>query len=118
MEDSSIIKVETRLGEFWRGVQGVVPLLFGVFPFGMIFGALSMKAGLGSSAQPDDVEHRFCWLLPVYVYPNVQRCHSRIGDHPGGDSDQSEARPVQCIHRILCQGSLQRLESFTGISSD
>lgn len=47
MEDSSIIKVETRLGEFWRGVQGVVPLLFGVFPFGMIFGALSMKAGLG-----------------------------------------------------------------------
>lgn len=35
---------------FWSGVREEVPLLVGVFPFGMIYGALALKAGLGLAA--------------------------------------------------------------------
>ena len=31
---------------FWAGVRAEFPLLIGVFPFGMIYGALALKAGL------------------------------------------------------------------------
>lgn len=34
----------------WAGVQAEFPLLVGVFPFGMIYGALAMNAGLSSAA--------------------------------------------------------------------
>ncbi|NOH04669.1 MAG: AzlC family ABC transporter permease [Chloroflexi bacterium] len=32
--------------EFWNGVRAEIPLLVGVFPFGMIYGALALEAGL------------------------------------------------------------------------
>jgi 4-azaleucine resistance transporter AzlC len=32
--------------EFWAGVRAEIPLLLGVFPFGMIYGALALNAGL------------------------------------------------------------------------
>lgn len=35
---------------FWAGVRAEFPLLIGVFPFGMIYGALALNAGLPSSA--------------------------------------------------------------------
>ena len=35
---------------FWAGVQAEIPLLFGVFPFGMIYGALALNAGLSKAA--------------------------------------------------------------------
>jgi 4-azaleucine resistance transporter AzlC len=35
---------------FWDGVKAEIPLLVGVFPFGMIYGALAMNAGLSASA--------------------------------------------------------------------
>ena len=35
---------------FWAGVRAEVPLLIGVFPFGMIYGALALNAGLSTSA--------------------------------------------------------------------
>ena len=35
---------------FWAGVRAEVPLLVGVFPFGMIYGALALNAGLPASA--------------------------------------------------------------------
>ncbi|MCZ2121673.1 MAG: AzlC family ABC transporter permease [Anaerolineales bacterium] len=35
---------------FIDGLKGVLPLLVGVFPFGMIYGALAMNAGLSTSA--------------------------------------------------------------------
>ena len=35
---------------FWAGVRSEIPLLIGVFPFGMIYGALAMSAGLTTSA--------------------------------------------------------------------
>jgi len=35
---------------FWAGVRAEVPLLIGVFPFGMIYGALAVNAGLSTSA--------------------------------------------------------------------
>jgi len=31
---------------FWAGVRAEIPLLLGVFPFGMIYGALALNAGL------------------------------------------------------------------------
>jgi 4-azaleucine resistance transporter AzlC len=31
---------------FWAGVRSEIPLLIGVFPFGMIYGALALNAGL------------------------------------------------------------------------
>ncbi len=32
--------------QFWRGVQAILPILVGVFPFGMIYGALAVKADI------------------------------------------------------------------------
>jgi len=36
--------------EFWNGVRAEFPLLIGVFPFGMIYGALALNAGPSTSA--------------------------------------------------------------------
>jgi 4-azaleucine resistance transporter AzlC len=35
---------------FWDGARAELPLLVGVFPFGMIYGALALNAGLSASA--------------------------------------------------------------------
>ena len=35
---------------FWAGARAEIPLLIGVFPFGMIYGALALNAGLSASA--------------------------------------------------------------------
>jgi 4-azaleucine resistance transporter AzlC len=35
---------------FWDGVRAELPLLIGVFPFGMIYGALALDAGLSKAA--------------------------------------------------------------------
>lgn len=35
---------------FWEGVRAEIPLLVGVFPFGMIYGALALNAGLSPAA--------------------------------------------------------------------
>jgi 4-azaleucine resistance transporter AzlC len=35
---------------FWNGVKAEIPLLIGVFPFGMIYGALALNAGLSAFA--------------------------------------------------------------------
>lgn len=35
---------------FWEGVRAEIPLLIGVFPFGMIYGALALDAGLSNLA--------------------------------------------------------------------
>jgi 4-azaleucine resistance transporter AzlC len=35
---------------FWEGVRAEFPLLIGVFPFGMIYGALALDAGLSKGA--------------------------------------------------------------------
>ncbi len=35
---------------FWEGVRAEIPLLIGVFPFGMIYGALALNAGLSTLA--------------------------------------------------------------------
>lgn len=35
---------------FWQGVKAEIPLLIGVFPFGMIYGALALNAGLSTLA--------------------------------------------------------------------
>jgi branched chain amino acid efflux pump len=39
-----------RYQSFWAGVRAELPLLVGVFPFGMIYGALALNAGLSSAA--------------------------------------------------------------------
>lgn len=36
--------------EFWNGVRAEFPLLIGVFPFGLIYGALALNAGLSAGA--------------------------------------------------------------------
>jgi 4-azaleucine resistance transporter AzlC len=36
--------------EFWNGVRAEFPLLVGVFPFGLIYGALALNAGLSTLA--------------------------------------------------------------------
>ena len=32
--------------EFWAGVRDEVPLIFGVAPFGLVFGVLGLESGL------------------------------------------------------------------------
>jgi 4-azaleucine resistance transporter AzlC len=39
-----------KAGQFWAGVRAEFPLLIGVFPFGMIYGALALNAGLSKPA--------------------------------------------------------------------
>jgi len=39
-----------RLSMFWSGIKGVLPLLLGVFPFGMIYGVLALEAGIPAGA--------------------------------------------------------------------
>ena len=39
-----------RYKNFWEGVRAELPLLVGGFPFGMIYGALALNAGLSSAA--------------------------------------------------------------------
>ncbi len=38
------------MASFWAGVRAELPLLIGVFPFGMIYGALALSAGLSPTA--------------------------------------------------------------------
>ncbi len=40
----------TRSQEFWSGVRDESPILLGVVPFGLIFGALAISSGLSSAA--------------------------------------------------------------------
>jgi 4-azaleucine resistance transporter AzlC len=42
--------MNNQLKTFWAGVQAEIPLLIGVFPFGLIYGALALNAGLSNSA--------------------------------------------------------------------
>ena len=39
-----------RSNNFWAGVRAEIPLLVGVFPFGMIYGALALSSGLSPAA--------------------------------------------------------------------
>lgn len=41
---------QTAARQFWAGVRAEFPLLVGVFPFGMIYGALALNAGLSQAA--------------------------------------------------------------------
>ena len=43
-------KMTEQAKNFWEGVRSEIPLLIGVFPFGMIYGALALEAGLSTSA--------------------------------------------------------------------
>ena len=36
--------------QFWKGVKAELPLLLGVFPFGMIYGVLALEAGIPAGA--------------------------------------------------------------------
>jgi 4-azaleucine resistance transporter AzlC len=42
--------VKTRRREFWSGVRDEAPILLGVVPFGLIYGALAMHANLSYAA--------------------------------------------------------------------
>jgi 4-azaleucine resistance transporter AzlC len=44
------ISMNAQMKTFWMGVQAEIPLLIGVFPFGMIYGALALNAGLSTAA--------------------------------------------------------------------
>lgn len=39
-----------QMKNFWAGIRAELPLLIGVFPFGMIYGALALDAGLSKPA--------------------------------------------------------------------
>jgi 4-azaleucine resistance transporter AzlC len=42
-----MVEQDARRGEFLKGMRDEAPILLGVAPFGVIFGALAMAAGLG-----------------------------------------------------------------------
>jgi predicted branched-subunit amino acid permease len=42
--------VKTRKQEFWSGVRAEAPILLGVVPFGLLFGALAISSHLSSPA--------------------------------------------------------------------
>ena len=42
--------MHSNRGSFWAGVRAELPLLVSVFPFGLIYGALALNAGLSAAA--------------------------------------------------------------------
>jgi 4-azaleucine resistance transporter AzlC len=46
--EASILAARRR--QFWTGVRAELPILLGVFPFGLIYGALALNAGLSPGA--------------------------------------------------------------------
>ena len=42
--------MNNEIKTFWQGVRAEFPLLVGVFPFGLIYGALALNAGLSTAA--------------------------------------------------------------------
>jgi len=42
--------MDQQIKNFWAGVRAELPLLIGVFPFGLIYGALALNAGLSNAA--------------------------------------------------------------------
>jgi 4-azaleucine resistance transporter AzlC len=42
-------QIPSRKSEFWNGVKATFPLVVGALPFGIIFGALAMTAGLSTA---------------------------------------------------------------------
>lgn len=42
--------MKSRVSSFWAGVRAEFPLLIGVFPFGMIYGALALSVGMSPLA--------------------------------------------------------------------
>jgi len=44
-QSETTLPVLSVRSQFWAGVRGVLPLLAGVIPFGMIYGALAISAG-------------------------------------------------------------------------
>jgi 4-azaleucine resistance transporter AzlC len=42
--------MSNEIKTFWQGVRAEFPLLVGVFPFGLIYGALALNAGLSTAA--------------------------------------------------------------------
>ncbi len=51
--------------QFLAGVRAEAPLLIAVFPFGMIYGALALNAGLSQPRFTDDVLHRVRGIVAV-----------------------------------------------------
>lgn len=50
MENVIQKQMSSPIKQFWAGVRAVLPLLIGGFPFGMIYGALAIDAGLSPPA--------------------------------------------------------------------
>ena len=44
--DDSLTTAPSAKQEFWRGVRDELPLMFGVIPFGLVFGVLGIESGL------------------------------------------------------------------------
>ena len=47
---SSSASTFSRKEEFWRGIRATVPMIIGAIPFGILFGALAINAGLSVAA--------------------------------------------------------------------
>ena len=44
MIPETVLHEPSRRAEFWRGARDELPILLGVIPFGLIFGALAVGA--------------------------------------------------------------------------
>ena len=79
---------EATFREFRAGVLALAPLLIGVIPFGMIYGALALSQGLSPAAAlamsgilfAGSAQFLFCPLGGACLDDVVQRCfrHNRI----------------------------------------
>jgi len=77
--------------EFRAGVRDTLPLMLGVFPFGLAYGIFGQSVGLGSRRDTAHVADGFCRGGPIHQPADVR---SRIGigdDHADSFSDKSAA---------------------------
>lgn len=50
ISSQSMSNSSTRASEFWAGCRGMIPLMIGAIPFGIIFGTLAAASGLSFAA--------------------------------------------------------------------
>ena len=91
---SSVAATKTARQEFWDGVRDEIPLMLGVFPFGMVFGVLGVEAGLEPLVVMAMSVIVFGGASQVVFCANGGRGRQRHGDHRHRWHHQPKARAL------------------------
>ena len=90
-----------RTHEFLAGVRAELPILLGVAPFGMIYGALAIGAGLPRSAAQAMSSIVFAGSLQFVATQTLRHRHARAGAAADDVRRQSAPHALQRVFGAL-----------------